>query len=429
MDKKELLKRWALAYTEPSLFYVPWREAIKDILVFITNVYRGDTFYYYDHTEIGAVFTTDGRFVTKYVFTSQYFGKYFKKGNYVYKEAVSPRGHLLSDYTNFSVSGRETNSILVPVNHHTAQSFYTADYIKHENINTTTVLEDGYTTIYNSYEIVVRHYALKDNQIYRDMVIDNTQPIIREITHNENKDEGFIYYTRMNDYMTKREREYINKNGYKTNYVELNFKHFMVEPTSQTSWTISSVYPYDSAQNKMYGDCLLVNASTENLIEYSDDDPYAQWIRNVTKEDLFNLYDFIKSSHMIGKHFESNPRGLWAGLEYYVYIDNNGGYHTDDDESTEFGVYAYIYSYQSLGMRLPHSLLYRESQNIPDNILNDYNLILTDHIEDTRKYFSQISDSYTPKLYGRTGQYLGLDPIQINQELLDLINNESGGET
>ena len=26
MDKKELLKRWALAYTEPSLFYVPWRE-------------------------------------------------------------------------------------------------------------------------------------------------------------------------------------------------------------------------------------------------------------------------------------------------------------------------------------------------------------------------------------------------------------------
>ena len=26
MDKKELLKRWALAYTEPSLFYVPWKK-------------------------------------------------------------------------------------------------------------------------------------------------------------------------------------------------------------------------------------------------------------------------------------------------------------------------------------------------------------------------------------------------------------------
>ena len=32
MDKKELLKRWALAYTEPTLFYVPWREN-KEIAV------------------------------------------------------------------------------------------------------------------------------------------------------------------------------------------------------------------------------------------------------------------------------------------------------------------------------------------------------------------------------------------------------------
>ena len=30
MDKKELLKRWALAYTEPSLFYVPWKEYNSD---------------------------------------------------------------------------------------------------------------------------------------------------------------------------------------------------------------------------------------------------------------------------------------------------------------------------------------------------------------------------------------------------------------
>lgn len=426
MDKKELLKRWVYAYIEPSLFYIPWREVTKDILVFIANEYLGNPSN--NHTEIGAVFTTDGKFVTKYVFTSQYLGKYFKKGNYVYKEAVSPRGHLLSDDTNFSVSGRETNSVLVPVNHHTAQSFYTADYIKHENINITTVLEDRYTTIYNSYETVVRHYVLKDNQIYNDMVIDNTQPIIREITHNENKDENFVYDTRMNDYMMKRESEYI-KDGYKINHVELSFKHFMVEPTSQTSWHIRSTRPYDYVLNKMYGDCLFVIASSTNRVEYSNDSPHAQWIRNVTKEDLFNLYDFIKTSHMKGEPESSNPVGDWSRLRYDVYVDKNGGYHTDYNENTEFGVTAFIYSYQALGMRLPHSLLYSESQNIPDNILNDYNLILTDHIEDTKKYFSHISDSYTPNLYGRTRQYLGLDPIQINQELLDLINNESGGET
>ena len=34
MDKKELLKRWALAYTEPSLFYVPWKG--KDIEGFLS---------------------------------------------------------------------------------------------------------------------------------------------------------------------------------------------------------------------------------------------------------------------------------------------------------------------------------------------------------------------------------------------------------
>ena len=30
MDKKELLKRWFLAYTEPSLFYIPWKEYNSD---------------------------------------------------------------------------------------------------------------------------------------------------------------------------------------------------------------------------------------------------------------------------------------------------------------------------------------------------------------------------------------------------------------
>ena len=36
MDKKELLKRWALAYTEPSLFYVPWGKHQKPYGEYIT---------------------------------------------------------------------------------------------------------------------------------------------------------------------------------------------------------------------------------------------------------------------------------------------------------------------------------------------------------------------------------------------------------
>ena len=36
MDKKELLKRWALAYTEPSLFYVPWKRHKSNYYEYIT---------------------------------------------------------------------------------------------------------------------------------------------------------------------------------------------------------------------------------------------------------------------------------------------------------------------------------------------------------------------------------------------------------
>lgn len=41
MDKKELLKRWALAYTEPSLFYVPWKKSKKkSYYEYVTIVFK-----------------------------------------------------------------------------------------------------------------------------------------------------------------------------------------------------------------------------------------------------------------------------------------------------------------------------------------------------------------------------------------------------
>lgn len=44
MDKRELLKRWALAYTEPSLFYVPWNERNDDEYFTITIIPHVDYF-------------------------------------------------------------------------------------------------------------------------------------------------------------------------------------------------------------------------------------------------------------------------------------------------------------------------------------------------------------------------------------------------
>ena len=44
MDKKELLKRWALAYTEPSLFYVPWKNNQKPYGEYITVTFKSQYF-------------------------------------------------------------------------------------------------------------------------------------------------------------------------------------------------------------------------------------------------------------------------------------------------------------------------------------------------------------------------------------------------
>ena len=44
MNKKELLKRWALAYIEPSLFYVPWNERNDDEYFTITIIPHVDYF-------------------------------------------------------------------------------------------------------------------------------------------------------------------------------------------------------------------------------------------------------------------------------------------------------------------------------------------------------------------------------------------------
>ena len=437
MDKKELLKRWVLAYTEPSLFYIPWKKT-KEIEVWINNNHYVDNSHHIiDHSNIGGIFTPDGKLISKVTFnTTSHHGLFIislKQGTYIYKEAISPNACELSNDVIFTITNHDYPRKFINIQHHTAQSFYTVFYKKNNtNINQLSdISNDESMIIYNSYEIAVRHYVLKDNQKYQEMVIDDTQPLIREITHNKNKDEHYLYNTYSYDYMKKEKKEYEVPGEPKKREVSFSFMHYMEDPVSRVTWYAESYYPYVYAHQKLYGDCLFVHKEYVNLAD-NDFNSIEKWILNVTKEDLFNLYKFIKDSHIpVDKYEESNPKGEWYRMRYYVYVDTNGNYQASYTENTEFSITAYIYSYQSLGIRLPRSLVYRESNNIPDNILKDYNLILTDYITDTEKYFHQISDTYTPERYGQYMQYLGIDPQpQINQEVLDIINNsESGGES
>lgn len=129
MDKKELLKRWALAYTEPSLFYVPCRKpnTMCNILFhhhapmknrdsatyYYTGentdsiVYASPIFAIYDSQ--GNYYTKDGEKVKGDIYILNHNNIHLPKGNYYYKEMRSLIGCKLNyDVIPFSVKEENT---------------------------------------------------------------------------------------------------------------------------------------------------------------------------------------------------------------------------------------------------------------------------------------------------------------------------------
>ena len=249
MDKKELLKHWSLAYTEPSLFYIPWREKSQDIEVVFYNHFSGDNDRYaYDtNNVIGGVFSLDGKFIYKINFSTTTYKKCkLKIGEYIYKEAVSPNAHALCDDISFTVSNKDKPTKYIDIPHSTTQSFYVASYVKNSNVNIIT--DNGDTIVYDTYDIIVRQYALKDGQKYkninpyntREIEIEDDQPLIREFTSDGTLPNGFLYNTNYKNYLTKKTELW--EDSYKRTFrrMTLQLGYFMKEPTSETVWTINS---------------------------------------------------------------------------------------------------------------------------------------------------------------------------------------------
>ena len=443
MDKKEFLKRMFLWYAEPRLAYIPWREKSQDIEVIFINHFSGDNDRYtYDtNNVIGGIFSLDGKFIYKVDFSTTTFKKCkLKFGEYVYKEAVSPNAHALCGDISFTVSKKDKPTKHIDIQHSATQSFYVASYVKNSNVNTIT--DNGDTIIYDTYDIIVRQYALKDGQKYkninsyntREIKIEDDQPLIREFTSDGTLPNGFLYNTNCKNYLTKKTELW--EDFYKRTFrrMTLQFGHFMKEPTSEAVWTINSYVDNPdyinrlSVSEKLYGDYLYVLATEDTKNNDSELTNREKWMTNVTKQDLLDIYTFIKDSHMSGKEEKSNQG--WVRTRYSVYVDNSGNYHTDCTDDTMFGISAYIYYYTTIAMLIPCSLAFRESKNAPEEEYKYFGLNVTDYILDTEKYFHLLSDDYTPTTYGMTGQLLGIDPKpQVNQELLEIINNSTGGET
>lgn len=423
MDKKECLKRMVFAYGKPTLFYIPWREN-KEIYVRILNMYGDDDAWRYVKSNeiVGGIFSPDGKLVTKVTFDGTFY-TYLKPGTYIYKEAVSPIAHELADDVIFTISRSDSwKNVNIP--HRTTQSFYSASYVKNENMNITS--SDG-MIIYDNYNIIVRHYALKDGQGLHSLVLDNNQPLIREIMHNENDD--YYRYSDTNFMLRETEiREYdMSQNYGPWRYSNLYFGYYVQEPTSSIVWWINSqTNSMDSVENRLEGRYLLFD--TETYVSVSDN-PTAkeQWILTVTKERLIDIYDFITNNEVKGRYISGNGYYLYR---YTVYIDESGNYYKEYN-GDRFGITVDVYGKRTIGLALPRSVTLQESEKISENVLEKSNLVLTNYMDNTEKYFHGITETDLLDKAGQSSQYARiLTKPQVNQELLDIINNsESGGET
>lgn len=93
MDKKELLKRWALAYTEPSLFYIPWRKRKPNIK------YRVKIYF-----KIKTGVDSEGNPIYSNLSNTQksrtIMGVFDPDGNLIYCSAYRRNGNIINNYAH-----------------------------------------------------------------------------------------------------------------------------------------------------------------------------------------------------------------------------------------------------------------------------------------------------------------------------------------
>lgn len=420
MDKKELLKRWALAYTESSLFYVPWRG--KDIEGFLSI--HVETTSATHSVIIGGIFTLEGKLITKVSFADSYwFQTYLKIGTYVYKEAVSPEGYNLSDNIVFEI--KSDRGVHFELTHEILISHYRGNY---EKLNMT--LNVPNCTIYDLYGGHILHRVSNDDAT-----------LIRKIFATPNP-ESYVKYvspayvgseynsTLLGNYLYR--NQYVNQDNERvTNF---KFGYFIKEPENYIGgnyWSQTAV-----KITWVYGEYLFTSTNYSPVNVKNEQSIYEKWYMTVSKEKLFELYDFIKNNNMAPDYSGSSENAAY--YRYSICIDKDGNYYKSWNEcpsDEKFWQNVYIFRKGSYVYGLPKEVTLQESKNISTDILNEYNLAIENNIYDMKKYFYGI-DHNTDDLHLTTiGSYAkagaGVYPKSvINQELLDIINNsESGGET
>lgn len=392
MDKKELLKRWALAYTEPSLFYVPWKND-KEGRITINSGTLDYT------TIIGGIFTLEGKLITKVEFkTSRWFQMNIKKGTYIYKEAVSPVGCELSDDVIFTVNSGENTYI--NLKHNSTRSYYTRQYkmiAAYTREPTSTYRHHGY------YNWVLQQIN-ESGQLIR--TINDMSEIANEVPSTiypySNNISNHDYYLRL-----------LNQSLPNT-----QIKRWRIEFEWYVDNNIISSKP--KWNDRDLGFTTVRQSWTGKHMSFSfecdaDDTKKIEWISTATFSKIYDLYEFIVDNKVSPSITNSKLRykryNIWAYENQYYSSGAECGYN---------GIPLVVYLFTG---QTDVTYTYPEEMLLSENVNFSEKYFIRNNMSDISKYFHKATLGVSAD-----GTRLTVTPDScINQTLLEII--ETGGET
>lgn len=250
MDKKELLKRWVLAYTEPSLFYIPWKkEPSMYVVRFIrystivgvryglvdsgieSQVYGSPLFYVYDSQ--GNYYDNSGG-KHQEEFPLQSMAMNLPNGTYYYKEMKSLIGcKLIKDVICFKIQGANIDIELhyKPNLIHIEYNIVPYTWIESYLEGFYTVDEEGSRSSRYNPRFWVQHLGTIDSPYKRHREFDI--PII-QITHafieGSDKDIDIQIETKV----TKNVVEYDDRPDLTINKTIYQCEYYSFEPSDET---------------------------------------------------------------------------------------------------------------------------------------------------------------------------------------------------
>ena len=430
MDKKELLRRWTLGYVEPSLFYLPQRKPTPMCTVrlqFMEIFYANGTWEYtYSLTDraetiIGAIFSIDNKFVS-YVtpnYTNVTFLTTLKKGTYVFKEAVSPKGCLLAEDTVFSVD----NTYQTIQIKHKRNGFEIVPTMgkseDHENDYKEIINDDKIEVINSEYEINERYnifynfHSLYDNSLIRKIEdaefqssfihmgnyrnISNLGYIFPYINENNNTS---LLHLQNSGYLSSKfgKFEYMQSEGYSDKYrrtlVTLSFLTVQQSEGYNYSWVIN-LDDTIRFQGKFSSGFVYMEDYADYLSRPDDFNPdttdwYIMFVHNLTKEQLMDIYQFAMNN--VSPKATTDKNGILVSSRI-VWIGEDGKYYANGADA---GYIHYINvitrsSYLFSNLNIPIKIMFSDTKNISINDLFDSQIIAelsgNEVIYEYQKYF------------------------------------------